>query len=366
MSKIILPSSPNKPRPRDLLAQPELFDATFNFAAVLAGRASSTHSHRAYFRWVDEYLADVAGMKLTAGRARTTRMHALPVKVLQDSLSTPQFRAWLGHLAAEGHGKQGINQARAAIVTLTDLLAEAGLVDEYTSATMKNIRPPRAEEGQRPGRWLSTEQIRLLIAASRSIATSDNQQLRNHVLTSVLCTMALRREEIAVAKWGDLSLQNNRVVLRVHGKGRKVAMIDVPRPVMQLLNQWRRVVEPNAVAPPAESYLIRRIWKGGRVSKGSLSADGVWFIIGDAAKVAGLGHVAPHDLRRSVAGALQEAGTPIEQISRLLRHSNVAVTERYLSRLPQRNEGAIRMSELIGLDDAPDEPDWEAVGSDKS
>jgi hypothetical protein len=35
----------------------------------------------------------------------------------------------------------------------------------------------------------------------------------------------------------------------------------------------------------------------------------------------------------------------------------VAVTERYLSRLPQRNEGAILMSDMLGLDD-----DWETPG----
>jgi len=49
--------------------------------------------------------------------------------------------------------------------------------------------------------------------------------------------------------------------------------------------------------------------------------------------------------------ALEEAGTPIEKISRLLRHTNVAVTERYLSRLPKRNEGAILMSDVLGLED---------------
>jgi len=61
-------------------------------------------------------------------------------------------------------------------------------------------------------------------------------------------------------------------------------------------------------------------------------------------------------LRRSVAGALQETGVPIEKISRLLRHSNVAITERYLSKLPQRNEGAVLMSEALGLEVEEDDP----------
>lgn len=350
MTKIILSK-----RSRELASADAL---TFNFLMALPGRASSVHTQRAYFRWVDQYLCDVAGLKPTNGDARIHRMQSLPVRLLLDSLSAPQFRAWLGQLARSEHGKQGVGQARAAIVTLASLLAEAGLLDDYTSAGMANVRPPKAEAGQRPGRWLSPEQIKLLIAASQQIATSDNQALRNHVVLSILCTMALRREELAVARWGDLSLQNDRVVLRVHGKGRKTAMIDVPRPVLGLIQRWRAAITHDQPAPAKESPLVRRIWKGGRISRQGLTADGIWWMIGDAAQLADLGHVAPHDLRRSVAGALHEAGTPIEKISQLLRHSNVAVTERYLSRLPQRNEGAILMSDMLGLDD-----DWDAPSS---
>ncbi len=333
------------------LALPEDSGLTFNFAMALPGRASSRHSQRAYFRWVDQYLADVAGLAVTNGDTRVIRMNALPVRILQESLSAPQLRAWLGKLAAAGHGKQGIDQARAAVVTLADLLAEAEWLDDYTAAAMARVRPPRAEAGQRPGRWLSLDQVKLLMTAARQIATSENQELRNHLVATMLCTMALRREELAAARWGDLSLQNNRVVLRVHGKGRKVASVDVPRVVVRGLDRWRVAVSPNAPHPPAHTALVRRIWKGGRISATGVTPEGIWLMISDAARAAGIEHVAPHDLRRSVAGALEEAGTPIEKISRLLRHSNVAVTERYLSRLPKRNEGAILMSDVLGLED---------------
>ena len=323
---------------------------TFNFALALPGRASSRHTQRAYFRWIDHYLVTIAGLKPAEGEMRAQRMSALPVKLLQESLSAAQFRAWLGMLAREGHGKQGVGQARAAVVTLASLLSEAGWLDDYTSAAMTNVRPPKAEDGQRPGRWLSSDELRMLMAAARQIATSDNQMRRNTVVATILCTMALRREELAFARWGDLSTQNNRAVLRVHGKGRKNAVIDVPRPVLQALDQWRRVVAPGELRPPASSPLVRRIWKGGRVSRQGLTPDGIWLVINEAALAAQLGHVAPHDLRRSVAGALQQAGVPIEKISRLLRHTNVAVTERYLGRLPQRNEGAVLMSDVLGLE----------------
>ncbi len=322
---------------------------TFNFAYALPGRASSIHTQRAYFRWIDTYLVDVANFSETKGTARAERMTTLPINTLQECLTAAQVRAWLGLLIQRGHGKQGLDQARASVVTLADLLAEAGWLDDYVAATISRVKSPRAEDGQRPGRWLSLEEVRLLILASKEIATSENQAVRNEVVTSILCTMALRREELSAARWGDLSLQNNRVVMRVHGKGHKTANIDVPRPVMSSLNCWRKLVSPGQLHPPPESPLVRRIWKGGGIAKQGLAVDGIWLVVSQAAAHAKLGAVAPHDLRRSVAGALHESGVPIETISRLLRHSGIAVTEKYLSRLPQPNEGAVLMSEALGL-----------------
>lgn len=332
---------------------------TFNFAAALPGRASSLHTQRAYFRWVDKYLSDLADMKPLKGAARAHRMTMLPVVTLQTVLGAQQLRAWLGKLVRQGHGKQGLDQARAAIVTLADLLAESQWLEDYTAAAIARVRPPRAEGGQRVGRWLSTEELKILMHSAEEIATSPNQRLRNRVMTTMLCTMALRREELSVARWGDITLQNNRVVLRVHGKGRKIAMIDVPRPVVRALDSWRRVVAPGEIHPPRQSPLIRRIWKGGKVAKGGLSPDGIWYIIQDASQYAGLGHVAPHDLRRSVAGALHESGVAIDKISKLLRHSNIAITERYLSRLPRPNEGALLMSDLLGMESEDDWPGFD-------
>ncbi|MDX2138934.1 MAG: site-specific integrase [Chloroflexota bacterium] len=350
MSKII----PRRPMKRDLVQADTPF---FDLVAVLPGRASSRHSQRAYYRWIERYLSDMANLERPKSMTREQHMSALPLKSLLETMSAQQLRAWLGGLVGEGHGKEGVNQARSSVVTLAALLAEAELLPDYISAGISNVRPPKAEDGQRPGRWLSIDELRLLMASARDIATSDNMRLRNQVVATMLCTMALRREELSIARWGDLSIQNNRAVMRVHGKGRKSAMIDIPKPVLNALDSWRRaMVNNNAKAAP-ETPLIRRIWKGGRISKWGLTTEGIWWMVGDAAQAAGIGHVAPHDLRRSVAGALQESGVPIEKISRLLRHSNVAVTERYLSRLPQANEGAILMSGVLGLEDE-DPFDW--------
>ena len=123
----------------------------------------------------------------------------------------------------------------------------------------------------------------------------------------------------------------------------------MPQPLLVTLEDWRAALAQAESQGPA-APLLRRLWKGGRISSDGLTTEGIGYLVKRAATQAGLGDVAPHDLRRSVAGALQEAGVTVDVISRLLRHGNVAVTERYLSRLPQRNEGGVLMSDLLQLE----------------
>ena len=68
----------------------------------------------------------------------------------------------------------------------------------------------------------------------------------------------------------------------------------------------------------------------------SLSPVGIFNIVRKRARLIGFDgekrpRLAAHDLRRSFAQLGYEAGVPITQISTLLGHSSVAVTQRYLN-----------------------------------
>lgn len=337
-----------QPNPERSL-QPANF-STFNFTAVLKGRATSVHTLRAYSRWVDRYLHDVIGLEPTEGKVRAARMEALPLDLVLPILNSTTLRAWLGQLASEEQGKQALNQARSAIITLASLLSEAEILDDYTSAAMTNVRLPRAEAGQRQGRWLAVEEVRDLIVAAEAMSSSDGQRSRNAVLIRLLCIMALRREELTDILWKDLYTQAGRPVLLVHGKGSKAALVDIPKPVTRAIEAWLPMVFPDGTIQP-DTPLLRRIYKGGSVAPTGLSTDAIWRVVKDAAEHANLGSVAPHDLRRSVAGNLELSGVPIETISRLLRHTSIAITQNYLSKLPRQNEGALLMADLLDMDD---------------
>jgi integrase len=67
----------------------------------------------------------------------------------------------------------------------------------------------------------------------------------------------------------------------------------------------------------------------------SHSSNAVWFTVTRRARAAGLGHVAPHDLRRSAAAILHRATTDdgahhfeLLDIQRVLGHADPATTMR--------------------------------------
>lgn len=62
-----------------------------------------------------------------------------------------------------------------------------------------------------------------------------------------------------------------------------------------------------------------------------LSAVSVFRIVRQHGALIGVPKLAAHDLRRTYASLGFEAGVPITQISRLLGHSSIETTQRYLN-----------------------------------
>ena len=76
--------------------------------------------------------------------------------------------------------------------------------------------------------------------------------------------------------------------------------------------------------------MARSVTRGGQVGE-ALSAVGIFHIVRGYGQVVDKPTLAPHDLRRTYAQLGFEAGVAITQISRLLGHSSVATTQRYLN-----------------------------------
>jgi site-specific recombinase XerD len=79
-----------------------------------------------------------------------------------------------------------------------------------------------------------------------------------------------------------------------------------------------------------EGKVFRRVLKNGERQDAGVTANVVWYAVKRCAKRAGIGNLAPHDLRRSCARLCHGCGGELEQIQFLLGHASVQTTERYV------------------------------------
>src|SRR5690606_27792824 len=69
--------------------------------------------------------------------------------------------------------------------------------------------------------------------------------------------------------------------------------------------------------------------KGGKMTPRRLSSQAIYNLLEKRGIEAGVNHFSPHDLRRTLAGDLLDAGADVVTVQRILAHSNVQTTARY-------------------------------------
>lgn len=294
---------------------------TVNLSVAMAGL--SVHTQRAYQRWIEKYLTEVAGLD-----PKAYNPEACEVPVIITALGAANLKAWLGRLKVKKLGKQSIGQAKAAIVWLAQLMGDMERAEYELAAGLSRVKMPRAESGQRSGTWLTVEEVRHILRGARASARTSQAAARNAAVIALLAICGLRRDEITRICWGDLTKQGKNRILGVHGKGAKLRQVKLSPAVTDTIEAWRAY---HPASDEDSAIMFTRILKSGLVTQSRITDKAVWLIVQQAAFAAGLSNVSPHDLRRSFARGAYEAGATFELIRQSLGHSNIATTERYVN-----------------------------------
>ena len=194
---------------------------------------------------------------------------------------------------------------------------------EYRIEALNEAIQVEASKGQKAHTWLTQAEVKQLLNSLNRAAIRGQ---RDRVVLGLLVGAGLRREELAALDSDDLAMQpiggRFRTVLNVRGKGAKDRVVPISDELAAALDEWAAVVGQGRVA--------RSVSKGGQVGQ-SMSAVGIFHVTRAAGAAIGKPDLAPHDLRRTYAQIGYEAGIPITQISKLLGHSSIATTQRYLN-----------------------------------
>jgi len=191
-------------------------------------------------------------------------------------------------------------------------------------------------------RGLTADDIKTLLATIPETPVG----LRDRAIILALTLTGRRRTEVMNLKVGDLSREGDVVHYSYRGKGGKRGNRELPQPALKAIQQSLEAFDKDLdTMKPDES-----LWRSSTASERGITGGTFYGNLRRHFKRAGLPPAGVHILRHSAAKLRRDAGESIEDVSRFLDHSNLAVTTVYLRKLEgERDERWRRVAEELGV-----------------
>jgi len=170
------------------------------------------------------------------------------------------------------------------------------------------------------GRSLETGEMRALFeACARDRGPSGR---RDAALLAIAYGGGLRRTEIANLMLEHFNTDTGELKI-IHGKGNKERNVYLPGAAKEAVVAWlaARGPEPGALFVP--------IAKGSKVIIRKMSDQAIYNVLLKRQKAAKIKAFSPHDMRRSFASDLLDAGGDVVTVQRLMGHSSPSTTAKY-------------------------------------
>lgn len=192
------------------------------------------------------------------------------------------------------------------------------------------------------GRMLQRAELQKMFeACARDARAGRPSGVRDAAVLALMAGCGLRRSEPVALQLGDYAGAGaEREVVVRGGKGRKDRTVPVGRGTREALDAWV-TIRGDAPGP-----LLYAVTKGGVVEPRAVSTQALWKVVEKRARQARLSPATPHDLRRTFASALLDAGADLGVVQDLMGHQDPATTRKY----DRRGELAKRRAvEIVGV-----------------
>lgn len=246
-------------------------------------------------------------------------------------ISSPdQFRAvtrahvlaWRRQLEQRGLAGATIRRKLAALASLFDHLLDANAV--AGGNPVHGVKRPKIEtsEGKTPA--LGDHQAKALLEAPDPATTKG---LRDRAILAVLLYHGLRREEAARLAVHDILERRGIKHLRVHGKGGKLRYLPLHPVALERIHAYLEESGHHQEQDAAPLFMPLR----GRKTGMGVSAEGIYALVGDYARAAGIevAGLGVHGLRATAATNALEHEADIAKVQQWLGHANISTTRIY-------------------------------------
>lgn len=278
--------------------------------------------YTSYQSAMDDFLASKRAGGLSA---HTLRYYTYNLAGYRDWLAEDEARAvaWTDRRTIEGWFAAGrvaglkattIEGRYRALSSFFGFLKEQ---DEYAikDSPMAKVKRPKVREDQVTRRRAREDEVHALLT---SIDLADWVDARDQALIRLLFATGLRLSEVTQLQVGDIDLRDRRMVVK--GKNGTV----------------RRQAFPDEIRTALLSYLMSRpvydgdaLWLSVSFRDGvrcELTDNGIRQMLRRRCKAAGVRYLNPHSFRHGMAMHLLKKSGDLKFVSRMLRHSSVAIT----------------------------------------
>ena len=203
--------------------------------------------------------------------------------------------------------------------------------EEYQRAIdLKPVKGVKAAQAEK-GRHLRQGEFAALIGVCLD---GTKAGIRDACLLAVGYVCGLRRAELAGLTLADYDQDEGTLIVK-HGKGNKERVIPLAEGAREALADWL-TIRGGGAGP-----LFTVIRKGDHVIPGGLTAQTVYDILSKRAEQAHVKKFSPHDLRRTFAGDLLDAGADLATVQKLMGHANANTTAGYDRRDVKAKKAAV-------------------------
>ena len=260
---------------------------------------------------------------------RTVRAYSGMLYRFSDTLGKPPDQVTATEVFGYAHGT-GLSGKKPSSVTIGARIACLSSFYRFlirmslvSANPCDQLERPKATPA--PPRGLTAADIKKLLEA----IPSNPVGMRDRAIILTLTLTGRRRAEVLNLKARDLSVEGDAVLYSYRGKGGKYGKRDLPQPAFRAIQQALEAFGKDfATLQPNDS-----LWPSSADSGRGITSGTFYGNLRKYFKAARLPPAGVHIFRHSAARLRRDAGESVEQVSRFLDHSSLAVTTVYLRQL---------------------------------
>ena len=228
------------------------------------------------------------------------------------------IKAYLMMLQERGAKPQYINDQLKAFKVLFRYLYEEGYTDSILTERIKNVKQPKTII-----KPFTEQEVKKM---TEYYSGHTFMEVRNRLMLMTFFDTGIRVSELINLK---LSQVKDEYIL-IHGKGDKERVV----PKSPLLNKWMF----KYLSTRENFFAYRRVPENVFLSRNGrpMTTEAIHRVIKIAGKAVGVSkdiRVSPHTCRHTFAQMQLKNGLDLYSLSRLMGHSNISITQRYLEGL---------------------------------